>query len=203
MRVEHYALPAQVWGAGLVFARVGALAMTLPGIGETSVPTPIRLAFAFLLSLMLYPVVAAGLPGVPADLGGVAGQVILQSLIGLGLGTLVRLFLSSLAVAGEIVSLQTTLSFAQTTNPLGAQPTASLTTFLSLLGLTLVFATDLHGLFIAAIARSFDLFPVAAAPPTAGLAALAIRTVGETFALGVQLSAPVLVFSLFSTWRRG
>ena len=73
--MEHYALPVQVYGAGLVFARVGAFVVLLPGVGEVVVPPTIRLAFAFLLTLALYPVVRAGLPPVPATLGGLAGQL--------------------------------------------------------------------------------------------------------------------------------
>ena len=194
--MESYALPVQVYGAGLIFARVGAMVLMLPGVGETSVPARIRLGFALLLTLVLYPVVRSGLPAVPASLGVLAGAVIVESLIGLAIGALIRLFLGALAVTGEIVSLQTTLSFSQTTNPLGAQPSTSVSTFLSVLGVTLVFATDLHQLFIAAIAKSYSLFPPAGRPPVADFAALAIRTVGDTFALGVQMAAPVLVFSL-------
>ncbi len=194
--MEHYALPLQVFGAGLVFARVGALVMLLPGVGETSVPTQIRLAFALLLALILYPVVRERLPPVPADLAGLAGDLFIELAVGLALGALLRMFLGALAVAGEIVSLQTTLSFAQTTNPLQAQPTASVSAFLAILGLTLVFATDLHQLFIAAIARSFALFPAGRPPPVQDFATLAIHTFAATFALGLQLSAPVVVFAL-------
>lgn len=194
--MEHYALPATVYGVGLVFARVGALAMLLPGIGETSVPPRIRLAFAFLLSLVLYPVVRGGLPAVPAGVDGLAGQVVIEILIGLALGAVLRLFLSTLAVAGEVVSLQTTLAFSQTTNPLQAQPTPTIGAFLGLVGITLVFATDLHHLFLGAVVKTYTLFPAARAAPVGDFTRLAIRMTGETFALGVQLSAPVIVFSL-------
>ena len=68
--MEHYALPVQVYGVGLIFARVGALAMLLPGIGETTVPPRIRLAFAFLFSFVLFPVVASKLPAVPLGVDG-------------------------------------------------------------------------------------------------------------------------------------
>lgn len=194
--MEHYALPLQVFGAGLVFARVGAFALLLPGVGEATVPPRIRLAFALLLSLALYPVVQGSLPAVPATLGGLAGRIALEIAIGLGLGALMRVFLGALAVAGEVVSLQTTLSFAQTTDPLLAQPTATLVSFLSLLGVALVFTTDLHQLFIGAIARSYTLFPATHALPVTDFGALAVRSMGEAFSLGVQLAAPVLVFSL-------
>jgi hypothetical protein len=52
-----------------------------------------------------------------------AGWVIREVIVGLMIGALLRSFTSTaLSTAGEIVSLQTTLSFAQTANPLQAQP---------------------------------------------------------------------------------
>jgi flagellar biosynthetic protein FliR len=98
-------------------------------------------------------------------------------------------------VAGETVSLQTTLSFAQTANPMGP-PTTSVSSFLAVLGVSLVFATDLHQLFIAAIVKSYAMFPAGRGFMVQDLAQLSIRTVADTFALGIQLAAPVIVFSL-------
>lgn len=194
--MEHYALPVQVYGVGLVFARIGAFAVLMPGLGESSVPPRVRLAFAFLMSMVLYPVVRAGLPAVPGGVDGVAAQVAIEILIGLGLGAILRLFLSTLAVAGEVVSLQTTLSFAQTTNPLQAQPTATIGAFLNLIGVTLIFATNLHHLFLGAAVHSYTLFQPAKGAPIADFAHLATRMTAESFALGVQLAAPVIVFSI-------
>ena len=54
--MESYATAQQVYAAGLVFARLGAINMLLPGQGETFIPARIRLAFALALSLMLFPV---------------------------------------------------------------------------------------------------------------------------------------------------
>ena len=193
--MEHYALPAQVYGAGLVFTRVGALVMLTPGLGEPTVPPRVRLAFALVFAILLYPVVRAGLPPVPSTVGEIGAQVALELLIGLSIGMLLRLFLQTLAVAGEVISIQTTLSFAQTTNPMLQQPTATLVTFLSLLGLTLVFSTGLHQSFIAGVAHSFQLFPAGRGAPVASFTAAVVQTVGQSFALGVQLAAPVIVFS--------
>lgn len=190
------ALPAEVYGAGLVFTRVGALVMLMPGVGEESVSPRIRLAFALILTLVFYPLLRAGLPAIPGTVGGLGAQVLLELLVGLGLGALLRLFMMALAVTGEVVSMQTTLSFAQTANPMQATPTTTLGTFLMLIGLTLVFATNLHHVFIAAILRSYSLFPAGRGINVADLMALEIRTVAEVFALGIQLSAPVIVFSL-------
>ena len=191
-----YALPAEVYGGGLVFARVGSMVMLLPGIGEQGVPARLRLSFAFVLAVVLFPVVRAGLPPVPEDVAGLAGQVIVEVLIGLGLGAILKMFFSALAVTGETVSLQTTLSFAQTTNPLQAQPGTAVTVFLTLLGIVLVFSTDMHHMFIAGIAKSYTLFPVGAPIRLGDLTALSIKGFSQSFSLGIQLAAPVIVFSL-------
>jgi len=193
--MESYATAQQVFAAGLVFARLGAIVMLLPGLGEVFIPPRVRLAFALSLGLMLFPIVSAGAPPLPSDAGGLAAAVIKELFIGLMIGSIIRIFMGSLATAGEIISLQTTLSFAQTANPMQAQPTASLSTFLGMIGIVLIFATDLHHLFIAAIVHSFTLFPFSRAVPIADAGQLAIQTVGKSFALGHQLSAPVVVFS--------
>lgn len=194
--MEAYATANQVYAAGLVFARVGALIMLVPGIGETYVPPRIRLSFALLFALLIFPLLP-GLPAAaPSTVGSVGAQVIKEILIGLMMGAILRMFLTSLAAAGEIVSLQTTLSFAQTAAPGQAQPSTTLSTFLGLMGVVLLMAANLHHLFFAAIVNSYKLFPVAKAVPVADATQLAIQTVGGSFALGLQLAAPVVVFSL-------
>lgn len=193
--MEAHATAAQVYAAGLVFCRVGALVMLMPGLGEAAVPPRIRLAFALLMGILLAPLVAPNLP-VPSTVGSVGAMVIREILLGLMIGGILRLFLSSLAVAGEIVSIQTTLGFAQTANPSMGAPAATLSTFLTLLGIVLIMTTDLHHLFIGAIAQSYTVFPFTKAVPVGDAATLAVQTVGGSFALGVQLAAPVIVFSL-------
>lgn len=192
----HWATPDQVWAVALVFVRVGGIVMQAPGLGETVVPARVRLTFALMLALVMTPVVADRLPALPSTVGAMGGWVVRESLIGLMMGAILRMLIGALAVAGEVISIQTSLSFAQTANPMQAQPGTTVSAFLGLLGVTLVFATGLHQLFIAAIANSYVLFAPSHAPLLSDAVTLAVRTVGEAFAVGVQLSAPVLVFAL-------
>jgi flagellar biosynthesis protein FliR len=194
--LEHYATAQQVWAGAMVFFRVGSMVMVMPGIGESAVPVRIRLSFALLLAMCLGPIVAPVLPGVPDSVGTMAGYIFKEVLIGLMIGGILRLFFTSMTTAGELVSLQTTLAFAQTANPLGAQPSTSLSVFLTLMATVLVFDTDLHRMFLAAIVQSYSLFAPLKHVPLGDAAMLAEQTVSKSFALGVQLAAPVLVFSL-------
>jgi flagellar biosynthetic protein FliR len=194
--MEHYATAQQVYAGGLIFARMGGILMLMPGVSESSVPIRIRLSFALVLALMLFPIIGPGVPAVPVTVGDLAGAMIKETLIGLMLGAILRMFMTSLAAAGEIVSLQTTLSFGQTANPTEAQPTTSISAFLGVVGITLIMVTDLHHLFIGAIVKSYTLFPFAKAVPVSDAGQLAIQTMSKSFALGLQLAAPVVVFAL-------
>jgi flagellar biosynthetic protein FliR len=194
--MSPFALPAEIYHAGLIFLRIGALVMLMPGIGDAVVPPRIRLGLALMLSLCLMPIAGPTLPAMPDDLGAMGGQVIKELLIGLMIGGLLRVMLASLDVAGEVIAIQTTLAFSQTANPSEAQPGASVASFLGVMGLALIFATNLDHLFIAAMARSYTLFPPMKPMLLMDAATLAVQTFSKTFALGIQLSAPVIVFSV-------
>lgn len=201
--MEPYATADQVWQGAMIFARIGAVLLMLPGVGESYVPPRIRLSLALVVSLALWPVVSGSLPALPETLGGMAGWIIREVLVGLAIGALLRLFLTALSTAGEVVALQTTLAFAQTANPMQASPGSTISAFLMLLGTTLIFATNTHHLFIAGLVGSYELIAPARPLVTGDFAAMAVRTLGDAFTLGVQLAAPVLVFAIIFNLASG
>jgi len=194
--MHPFSAPAQVFLTGLVFARVAAMVMLIPGFGETPAPVRVRVAFALLLALVIAPIASPTIPAVPDTMSGLGLAVIKEILIGLMIGAILRMFLGALATAGEIISIETTLSFAQTANPAFGQGGSTIASFLTLVGVVLVMSTNLHHLFIAAMVRSYSLFPFTRAIPLADANTLAVQTFSGAFALGVQLSAPIMVFSL-------
>ena len=188
----------------MIFSRIGAVLLMLPGVGESYVPPRIRLSLALVVSLVLWPVVSGALPALPETLGGMAGWIIREVLVGLAIGALLRMFLLTiLAGGGEVVALQTTLAFAQTANPTQASPGSTISAFLMILGTTLIFATNTHHLFIAGLVGSYELIAPTRPLVTGDFASMAVQTVGDAFTLGVQLSAPVLVFAIIFNLASG
>lgn len=194
--MSSFALPIEIYHAALIFLRVGGVVMLLPAISNTAVPPRVRLAFALMLSLSLGAIAGPFLPPMPQTVGQMGGQVFKELFIGLGLGVLINVMMNALAVAGEIMAIETTLAFSQTANPNEAQPGATLASFLGVTAMALIFATNLDHLFIAAIARSYQLFPPMKPPAINDAGLAAVRAVSGAFALGVQLASPVVVFSL-------
>jgi flagellar biosynthetic protein FliR len=196
MKIDISFLPALAAAFLLVFARVGTMVMLLPGIGEHSVPARVRLTLALVLTAVLLPLHR---DAYQIDLRSFAPAFTLlaqELLIGAVLGLTARLTISALQVAGSVVAQQLGLGFVTAVDPTQGQQNVIIGNFLTVLGITLIFATDLHHLIIAALNDSYRLFQPGDVPPMGDVAALLTRIVAAAFRIGVQLSAPFLVFGL-------
>jgi flagellar biosynthetic protein FliR len=119
-----------------------------------------------------------------------------EILIGIVLGLLARLTIAALQIAGSVVAQQMGLGFVTAVDPTQGQQGVIVGNFLGVLGVTLIFATDLHHLVIAALNDSYSLFRPGEIPIIGDVANLLSTTVAGTFRIGVQLAAPFLVFGL-------
>ncbi len=182
----------------LVFARVGVMLMLLPAFGEKMIMSRMRLSFALLFSLVIFPLVYDQLPAFNSDNLLAVFQVLLHEIaIGFILGGIGRLIVSGAQTAGSIIAFQIGLSAA-----LGADPTnggvqgALIGGFLSFLGIALIFATNLHHLILAGVYDSYMVFPPSSPLMLGDAADLAVQTMSKAFVIGVQMAAPFIVFGL-------
>ena len=185
-----------VFAGALIFARLGAILMLLPGFGEGSIPPRIRLAFALLFALALGPMLASELPAQPERPLQIAGLIINEVLIGLMIGSVARMFLASAAVAGQVIGQQSGLAMAQVFDPSQGQQGALMATFLKLTFMVLLFATNVHHLLLQAAQGSYSLFPVGQLPMIEDAAQWALNAFADAFMIGVQMASPLIVFGL-------
>jgi flagellar biosynthetic protein FliR len=196
MRIDISFLPALAAAFMLMFARIGTMVMMLPGLGELSVPAQIRLVIAVLLTAVLLPLHRDAFQIDLRSFGPVLLMLGEEFIIGAVLGLTARLTISALQVSGSIVAQQLGLGFVTEVDPTQGQQGALVGNFLTLLGITLIFVTNLHYLVIAALHDSYTLFRPGEVPPLGDVTTLVTRTVAGAFRIGVQLSAPFLVFGL-------
>ena len=196
MRIDVSFLPALAAAFMLVFARIGTMVMLLPGLGELSVPVRVRLTVALVLAAVLLPLHRGAYQLDLRAFGPVLAMLGEEIFIGAVLGLTVRLTISALQVAGSVIAQNLGLGFVTAVDPTQGQQSVIVANFLTVLGLTLVFATDLHHLVIAALDDSYTLFQPGEIPLLGDVAALTTRTVAAAFRIGIQLSAPFAVFAL-------
>ncbi|MBR1124342.1 flagellar type III secretion system protein FliR [Bradyrhizobium lablabi] len=196
MRVDISFLPALAATFMLVFARIGAMVMLLPGFGETNIPVRVKLSIALLLTMIILPLHRQAYQ---VDMSSLAPLLVLmlhEIVIGVVLGATARVTLSALQVAGSVIAQQLGLGFVTAIDPTQGQQGLLIGNFLTILGMTLLFATDSHHLVIAALNESYRIFSPGQTFPTGDVAALATKAFATAFKIGLQLSAPFLVFGL-------
>ena len=124
-------------------------------------------------------------------------MMIHELIVGIVLGATARVTLSALQVGGAVIAQQMGLGFVTSVDPTQGQQGVLIGNFLTMLGVTLLFATDSHYLVIAALNDSYNyLFAQSDLMPSGDIAALATRAFTAAFKIGMQLSAPFLVFGL-------
>jgi len=190
-------LPQTAFIYMLLFARIGAILMLMPALGEQMIPARMRLGFALAFTLVLYPLLSATMPALPVDVLEIFALIFHELAVGLMLGAIIRITVMATQVAGAIIAFQSGLSTAQSADPTQAGiQGAVFGSFLSFVGVTLIFATDLHHVALAAVYDSYTVFTVQTPLMFDDAAQLAIKTVAHAFTIGIQMSAPFIVFGL-------
>jgi flagellar biosynthetic protein FliR len=189
-------LTVNIFAFLLVFTRLGEAFMVVPGIGENFVSPRVRLSIALAVSFLVTQFVADRLPPEPATPIELALLLITEVLIGLVIGGVLRLLMSSLHVAGTIIAQQSGLAAAMFFDPGQGTQGAITSTFLTLMGITMIFVTDMHFLFLQGTFASYELFPAGLVPPLGDISMLVSDYVQTSFKLGFQIGAPFLVFGL-------
>jgi flagellar biosynthesis protein FliR len=196
VKIDISYLPALAATFLLVFARAGTMVMLLPGLGEQNISARLRLTIALILAAVLVPLHRSAYH---VDAGALAPAIVMlveEVIIGGVLGLTARLTISALEVAGSVIAQQLGLGFVTAIDPTQGEQGMLIGNFLTMLAVTLFFATDMHHLVIAALNDSYTLFEPGEVPATGDVAALMTRTVAGAFRIGIQLSAPFLVFGL-------
>ena len=193
--IQEY-LTANTFALFFVFARIGSAMMLLPGFGEVFIPSRIRLLLAVGITVVVTPVVSEYIPAAPE--GPLRMFVVLghEIAVGLFLGAVARAMISALHMAGVIIGFQTSLSNAHLFDPLNAGQGSLVGSFLNVLGVFMIFATDLHHLMLLAVIDSYSLFVPGTALPIGDFSDTAARVLGQSFVLAMQLAAPFIVMGM-------
>ncbi|MDH3473894.1 MAG: flagellar biosynthetic protein FliR [Rhodospirillales bacterium] len=189
-------LPIEIFAVLLVFVRVGAALMLLPGIGEPFVTPRIRLLLALLLALLVTPVLAGSLPAQPASPWLLGLLVLGEAVVGIFIGTIARFFISALTTAGMLIASTSALANALVNDPSAAQQGSISGAFLTVVALLVIFALDLHHLLLRAVVESYALFVPGEALPLGDISDMIARVMAKTFLLAFQIATPFIAVAL-------
>ena len=189
-------LNEKLFGFALSFCRIGSFIMLLPGIGEIYVSARIRLVFALFLSFICYLSINENIGKMPDSSSLLFLSLFHEIVIGIFLGTVVRILIATMHTMGIIVSMQSGLSMAMMFDPTQNAQGAVVGNFMTSLVMAFIFISDTHHLFIRAFVNSFDIIKINHPIIIGEFTNYIVKTVGSSFDVGVKLAAPQILVSL-------
>nr|WP_221237084.1 flagellar biosynthetic protein FliR [Roseospira goensis] len=189
-------IATSVFNVLLVFTRLGFAVMLLPGFGAAYVTPRVRLVVAFMLALVVAPLVEPVLPPEPESATVLVLLLVSEVLIGTFIALVVNLLFAALHLAGTSIGFASGLMNAQAFDPNTTQTSALILQLLTMMALVLIFILNLHHLMIRALVESYSLFPPGVLPPLGDFVAYGAQVLTRSFHIGWQLSAPMVIFTI-------
>lgn len=188
----------------LIMMRMTGMLVTNPILGRRGIPSMANAGLAFMLAMLLLGHVPA--PAAlyeTATIGLLLGWVAKELFIGILAGFVLNLFLSVLAVGGEIVDMQLGLSMAKAFDP-GTNASLSLTSqYYNIMFVLVFFLSNGHLTFIQMTARSFSVLPLGSAVINPDAFYLIPQLFGNILLLGVNIGLPIVVVETVTTFAVG
>jgi flagellar biosynthesis protein FliR len=186
----------------MVMARVGPIIQLVPYLGGKGVPAQVKVALGLAMAALVYPALwssgaADALPTHPAH---IALLVVKEGLLGMLLGFVAALAFDAVRLAGQIMDTVRGQNMATTMVPQLPDRVSISADILYQLTLIAFVGAGAHRLFIAALVRSFVVFPPHRMPAWGdGSEAIALglaRISADAIGLGVLLAFPVIAATL-------
>ncbi len=188
------ATEAGLFTAAAVFARIGAIAFLLPGLGERGIPVRLRLGAAFALTVLIAPLIAPMIPATPQTPEGLARILAAEALTGLAIGIGFRILVFVLQIAGTTAAYHLSISHIFG-SAVSLEPEPTLANLLAMGGIVLALQAGLHIALVTHLVRLYDVVPLGVFLAPGDLAAWSTERVARGFAIGVALAFPFVAIS--------
>jgi len=178
----------------LIMMRMNSMFIIAPFFSSGVIPFKIKALLSFLITLIIFPVIAKQGYTIPGDMGGYYLLILKEVLIGLYIGFLVSLIFTAFQLAGEYYSVLVGFGISEVIDPLAQVSVPLIGQLKNLIGLLIFLVINGHHFLIKAIYRSYELVPIIAFEKTAsaGLLKFVVYSMGGMFVIALKIALPVL-----------
>ncbi|SOC06557.1 flagellar biosynthetic protein FliR [Rhodobacter maris] len=186
-------MQAFLWTGFIVFLRVGGTMLVMPAFGEMLVPARVKLVLALAFTLIVLPgaepYVNRPEPGFPTPV-----WLFAETLIGLGIGMALRLFIIALQIAGMMAAQS--ISLSQLFGGTAGEPQPAVSQLMVMAALAIAVHLGLHVRVTEIFLGSYQVFPPGAFPDADLMRQWELSGVSHAFALGFSIAAPFVIAGL-------
>lgn len=190
--------PDTLLHAFLIFCRVGACLMLMPGFSSPRVPVRLRLLIAIAVTLALAPFVLPAFAAVAANPSPATllRMIVSETMTGALIGLMARLFFLALQTIATAMATATGLGQMPGMPIDEAEASAPFVTLITMTATTLMFLTNQHAEVIRALAGSYArITPDATFEAQAGLIQIVDRA-ADSFYLALRIGSPFMIYAV-------
>jgi flagellar biosynthetic protein FliR len=182
----------------VVFCRIGACVMAMPGFSSPRIPTRARLYIAIALTFALTPALVETVAPVIADasLGSLVRALLGELLVGVLIGSMARLFFFALETLTTAAVMTTGLGNVLGAPAEEAEPLPAISSMVMLGATTLIFVLDQHWEIIRGVMLSYQAIPIGKPLPAQNALSEYMRILSQAFMLALRISSPMIVFGV-------
>jgi flagellar biosynthesis protein FliR len=182
----------------LASVRIAAFLVIAPPFAHKAVPARVKAMLAVGLGLAVLPRAtrAAGEAAGTSIATGTAtflGDLLMQVVIGAGLGFLVMLVFAAVQSAGNLIDLFGGFQLAQAFDPMSMTNGAQFARLYQMTAVVLLVVSNAHHLVLGGLLRTFDALPLGAGLNLAALGQAATTGLTQMFVAALQVAGPLIV----------
>lgn len=182
----------------LVLIRISIILFMLPIFNARVLPGLAKAGLAFIISLILLPVLRNSIGPFPETMFGIVHLVLAELIVGLILGLLVRTFFEAVRMMGHMVGFQTGFAITNVIDPHSGHRVSIFSNMAHFVALILFLLLNGHHILLSAIKESFEILPVGELDLKIGMLNKMIPILGSIFVIAVKIGAPAIVALLFT-----
>ncbi|MCZ6644846.1 MAG: flagellar biosynthetic protein FliR [SAR324 cluster bacterium] len=195
--------PTQIIGFVVIFTRITGIMVISPILGDTNIPMQIKVAIAFVFSLVFFPVVGAADLGPNPELSRILYVAVTEFGLGLVMGFAVRMLFTGVSLAGEVAGFQMGVGVANIFDPSSEQQVSLIGQIQVIFALLLFVTLDGHHLLIKSLVESYAIVPPGGLALSEQGMRFFVAQAGNIFLIGLQIGAPLIVALLAANFSMG
>ena len=177
-----------------ISVRLSGLMLFAPFFGAATIPARIKAMLVLALTVLLYPAFGDRMGARPISDWPLV--VVIEFLIGIGMGIAANVVFEAAQLAGQVVGMQMGYSLVNILDPQTQVDTTVVSVFYQSLVMLLFLEMGVHHWVLRAAAASVVSLPAGAIHLSNLFSTAVVKICGQVFALGVQIAAPVLTATL-------
>jgi len=184
---------SNVVGFMLLFFRFAALFIAVPIFSHQNIPMKVKSSMAFFFTIVFY----ASMPPleIAINIPTIVLAILSEFMLGLVVGIVLLLAYNVITFAGGMISFMMGFSMASAIDPQTGVSMPIISQFLSLMGLMILFALDLHHWVLLFVDSSLKVVPLGGFIMSEDIFHYLIKAASNMFLVGFMIAFPIMALS--------